>query len=131
MGDGVLADLGAGRNWVALATHMSGCAGGSWAARDSRLAGGELGPGCRYRLTAGIDCERMRSIRADRRPGRTEDSDMNDSDTWAVINALHVAAVVYATDAAVNVAYPRVQQAFLDQATNANRIADELEAAQP
>lgn len=51
----------------------------------------------------------------------------NESDVSAIVAALRVAAVQYATDAQTNREYPRLREGFLNQSRKANDLADKIE----
>ena len=54
---------------------------------------------------------------------------LTDKQIWTAINALHVAAVQYVTDAHWHKDEPNVFEQFTAQARDANALADYLEAA--
>lgn len=51
----------------------------------------------------------------------------DDTDVTAIVGALRVAAVQYATDAETSRSIQRVREAFLAQARRANELADRIE----
>ena len=60
---------------------------------------------------------------------RLTEMKLTDKQIWTAINALHVAAVQYVTDAHWHKDEPNVFEQFTAQARDANALADYLEAA--